>query len=224
MNFMNAEIVFVHTSQVHVQSFNALISVLASEVQVRHVVLSELLTEAQELGSNHLQSVHNVQQAMLKAAQHGAKLVVCTCSTIGAAAERTVTNGKFVAARIDRAMADRAVALAQRILIVAALESTLQPTAALINESAERISRTITLDYLLVEGAWERFLIGDMQNYIQAICTAILTRKKDFDIVVLAQASMAPAVPLLTELGCEVLSSPRLGVIAALKELALRGT
>ncbi|MBY0574440.1 MAG: Asp/Glu/hydantoin racemase [Undibacterium sp.] len=221
---MNTDIVFVHTSEVHVQNFDTLISELASNVRVRHVVLSELLTEAQTLGSNHLQSVHNVQQAMLNAAQSGAKLVVCTCSTIGAAAERTVTNGKFVAARIDRAMADRAVQLGQRILIVAALESSLQPTAALIQESAEPISRTITLDYLLVEDAWERFLVGDMTDYIQVICTAISAQKKDFDIVVLAQASMAPAVPLLTELGCEVLSSPRLGVIAALKELELRGT
>jgi hypothetical protein len=39
------------------------------------------------------------------------------------------------------------------------------------------------------------------------------------DVVVLAQASMAPAAQALADLGVEVLSSPQLGVQAALARL-----
>jgi hypothetical protein len=39
------------------------------------------------------------------------------------------------------------------------------------------------------------------------------------DVVVLAQASMAPAAAMLADLGVEVLSSPELGVQDALAQL-----
>ena len=42
------------------------------------------------------------------------------------------------------------------------------------------------------------------------------------EVVVLAQASMAPAAALLGDLGVEVLSSPALGVAQALRVAALR--
>jgi hypothetical protein len=69
-----------------------------------------------------------VNAAMTAAASNGASMFVCTCSTIGGVAERTSTNGQFVAVRIDRAMADKAVNSGPKILVVASLESTLGPT------------------------------------------------------------------------------------------------
>ena len=73
---------------------------------------------------------------MREAASDGAAVVACTCSTIGGIAERTATGGAFTAQRIDRAMAERAVRAGPRVLIAAALESTLEPTTALILSTA----------------------------------------------------------------------------------------
>jgi hypothetical protein len=70
-----------------------------------------------------------------------------------------------------------------------------------------------------VRGAWTHFEAGDMTRYANVIADAVrpVVEAGKPDCVVLAQASMAPAEPLLKELGLPVLSSPRLGVLKALK-------
>ncbi len=63
-------------------------------------------------------------------------VVVCTCSTIGGSAEQTrLPHGQSVL-RVDRAMAERAVEIGSRIVVAAALESTLAPTTELIQDVA----------------------------------------------------------------------------------------
>ena len=218
---MSGRIAFLHTSEVHVKTFGELVSALAPSVHVDHLVDAQLLADAQQMGAEEPALVRRVQDAMAHAASKGAAIVVCTCSTIGGAAERTATGGAFMAARIDRAMADRAIALGPRILVVAALESTLAPTAKLINESAAALRAEAKLEHLLVPEAWPHFLRGDRTAYVEAVAAAVRAAlpSADPDVVVLAQASMASAVDLLGGLPIEVLASPALGVKAALAQL-----
>lgn len=181
-------------------------------VKVEHVVAEDLLAEAQRVLTDDPALTKRVHEAMAGAASNGASLVVCTCSTIGGAAERTPAGGGFAAARIDRAMADRAVEQGPRILLVAALESTLEPTAKLIQESAQAMQRTVHLEPLLVPGAWAHFQRGNRALYVDAIATSARAAAGGADVVVLAQASMAPAADLLADLEADVLTSPTLGV------------
>ena len=55
-----------------------------------------------------------------------------------------------------------------------------------------------------------------MRAYIDAVVAAVRAAPRRFDVVVLAQASMADAADALQDLGIEVLASPRLGVQALL--------
>jgi hypothetical protein len=148
---------------------------------------------------------------MRDAGASGAEVVVCTCSTIGGVAE-AMEGAAFQAARIDRAMADKAVSDGRPVLMVAALESTLAPTMALLQASAKRLGTNPRTDKLVVNGAWEHFLSGERQKYIDAIVNAVSSADASSSVVVLAQASMAPAASALERLGITVLSSPRLGV------------
>ena len=210
---MQKHVAFLHTSPVHVETFEQLMRTADSHAKVEHVVDEALLVEAQRAGADDPALVVRVQEAMKGAATRGAAVVVCTCSTIGGAAERTPTDGRFAAARIDRAMADRAVELGPRVLVVAALESTLGPTTALIEESAVALGARVELKHLVVQGAWSHFLGGDRVAYIEAIVAAVSAAAlHTLDVIVLAQASMSPASEALGGLGVEVLSSPRLGV------------
>lgn len=215
---MPNRIAFLHTSPVHVETFDHLARTLAPGIEVDHIVAEDLLADAQRVGANHPALVQRVRDAMAGAAANGAAIVVCTCSTIGGAAERTPAHG-FAVARIDRAMADRAVALGPRILIVAALDSTLEPTAELVRESAAALQTPVTLEPLLVPGAWAHFTRGDRAAYVDAIVAAVRAGAAGFNVVVLAQASMAPAQAHLAGLGIEVLASPVLGVQRALAQL-----
>lgn len=214
-----APLCFLHTAAVHVAGFERLVQSRAPGLRVRHLVDETLLAEAQARGADDAGVIERVQRAMREAASGGARVVVCTCSTIGGAAERTRTDGSFHALRIDRAMADRAVALGPRVLVVAALASTLAPTCALIGESAAALKRPVALQTLLVEGAWAHFQRGAPPAYIQAIVDAVGPAAGDADVVVLAQASMAPAAEALARPGREVLASPALGVAQALARL-----
>ena len=212
-------IAFLHTSPVHVETFTRLVDAAAPHVKVEHVVAEDLLAQAQRVGASEPGLVERVQGTMASAAAGGAAIVICTCSTIGGAAERTPGGGNFIAMRIDRAMADRAVQLGPRVLIVAALGSTLEPTAQLIRESAEALGAEVQPRQLLVEGAWDHFLKQDRDSYIETVAHAVRGNAESCDVVVLAQASMAPAAQVLADLGVEVLSSPELGVQAALARL-----
>lgn len=209
---MRQHIAFLHTSAVHVETFERLVRASHTALEVEHVLAEQLLAKAQRVGSADPTLEIQVQDAMKSAAANGAAIVICTCSTIGAAAERTPTEGRFIAARIDRAMADRAVQLGPRILLVAALESTLQPTAELIRESASALQLEIALQPVLVPDAWSHFTNGRQQAYLQAIASTVRARHAGVDVVVLAQASMALAAEHLQDLGVAVLSSPALGV------------
>jgi hypothetical protein len=128
-------------------------------------------------------------------------------------------------------MADRAVRTPPgrpgkpvRILVAVALGSTLGPTTDLLRASATAAGRAIAVEVLRCDEAWVLFEAGRREEFAAAIADlvadAVVTdRTREVprpDVVVLAQASMAPAAELLTGLGVPVLSSPREAVRRAL--------
>jgi hypothetical protein len=213
---LSRHVAFLHTSPVHVETFDRLAKAADPALRIDHIVDESLLSDAQRVGVNDAALIRRVHHVMSQAAANGATVVVCTCSTIGSIAERTPSQPGCGFARIDRAMADRAVRLGPRILVVAALRSTLEPTAQLIAESAAALQAEVALQTLWVEGAWPHFERGERSAYIGALVAAVRAAPRHFDAVVLAQASMADAADALHDLGIEVLASPRLGVQALL--------
>jgi len=212
---MKDALAFLHTAQVHVPTFERLVRRIEPGLRVRHVVREELLADARVVGVDDAGLVSRVHEAMHEAASEGAKVVVCTCSTIGAIAERTPTGDAFRALRIDRAMADQAVRTGPRVVIAAALESTLAPTKALVLSAAQDAGIAVQPAMLFVEDAWPHFEAGDSVRYIETLASAIRAASAGADVVVLAQASMAPVADALADLGIDVLSSPAPGTAHA---------
>src|SRR5690606_40215520 len=120
------QVTFLHTSAAHIETFERLVKAAEPNVRTNHVVAEDLLADAQVVGADDANLVARIQRAMVDAAAGGAPLVVCTCSTIGRAAERTPTQARFEALRIDRAMAEPAARSGPELLTVAAAERTLQ--------------------------------------------------------------------------------------------------
>jgi hypothetical protein len=212
------DLAFLHTAAIHEDSFEKLCKEIAPALKVRHVVDEALLGQARENGLTGA-LVAKVHDAVIRAADTGAAVVVCTCSTVGGLAEATNTAGKFIAMRIDRAMADIAVSTGGRILVIAALASTLEPTRALLQSSARNANVDIKLVESLVEDAWASFETGDRDKYHELVASAVQNGLEDADVIVLAQASMAGVVERFLDARKPVLSSPRLGVKAAVDML-----
>ncbi len=215
---MKHDIAFLHTSPVHIPTFERLTREAAPNLQTTYRVHEELLTKAQSNGVADPKLIKSVHDAMHEAASTGASVVVCTCSTIGGIAETMKTGGAFIANRIDRAMADRAVITGQPILLVAALESTLAPTLSLLQSSSERLGKVCSIESLVLPEAWEYFRTGDPAQYRDTIVQRVLQVASSTCTVVLAQASMAPAETELAKRGITALSSPKIGVESAVQE------
>ena len=215
---MNYDITFLHTGEIHVATFEQLLGELDDGIRAQHIVDEELLNSARQDGiTPDLEK--RIDAAMLKGVADESSLVVCTCSSIGGVAEETGARHGFKSMRIDRAMADDAVDMGKKTLVLAALESTLAPTAELIKSSAERKGKSPEIELKQVENAWPHFESGNLDNYSRRIGEAIVEYANDFDVVVLAQASMSKAVDYCEGVTTPVLSSPRIGVKAAIAAL-----
>ena len=211
---MAQAITFLHTSPVHVARFERLLAEADPGIPTRHIVDETLLSDARTEGLTA--SVRGrITERIGEAASPETAAVVCTCSTIGACAEEVALDRPLI--RVDRAMAEQAVALGSVILVVAALESTLTPTRALVLDAAQRAGKRIQIADALCEDAWATFESGDQAAYLRAIADCVRTHAVGVNVVVLAQASMDGAADLCADLGIPILSSPRLGVAAAVQ-------
>lgn len=205
---------FLHTSRVHVEPFGLLVQQLDDSIPVRHEVRADLLAAALEAGSPSELVRSAVSGVLQELAHDGAKVIVCTCSTIGGLAEAAVVPNCHVM-RIDRPLAEHAISSGRRILLVAALPTALQQTRTLLRQVAADAQRSPEVAEVLCRQAWNLFEIGDLSSYIAEVAKTISSTAVSGDLVLLAQASMAPVVPLVTRSDVSVLSSPRMGVEAA---------
>lgn len=201
----------LHTSQAHVLTFDRLRSEEAPTLTLYHIVAEHLLDEARRRGVPAV--ADQVAQQVALAAEAGARAVLCTCATIGALAEQAAARAGIPVLRVDRPLAAAAVAAGARITVLAALATALAPTTALIEEEAARAGRTVTVRAQVICGAWDRFEAGDADGYLDRVAAA-LAGVTDADVIVLAQASMAPAADRGATT-IPVLASPRLGLRAA---------
>ena len=196
-------------------TLRAVVPSTSSAVSAVSVVDPDLLRTARTHGPDHPDVVEGVGAALTELAGAGAEQVVCTCSTIGATAESVGRRLGIPVARVDRAMAERAVGLGERIVVLAASESTLAPTRELLVAVAAARGVDVEIELRLVDGAWERFEGGDPDGYHRLVAEAVDRVADGADVVVLAQASMAPAAARVRA-RVPVLTSPRPAVEAIL--------
>lgn len=219
---MADDLAFLHTAAVHIATFDRLVNEIAPDMRVHHLVNEQLLEEARRDGADSPALASRIASAIADAASGGAELVVCTCSTIGGAAEAAPHSPKIAVLRVDRAMAECAVRFGARVLVVAALHSTAEPTCALLGSCARAINLPLQVRTLIVDNAWDAFTSADTTTYLRLITDAVQSHLADADVVVLAQASMAAVAEQLAHLPVPVLSSPALGVRDAVARVHAR--
>lgn len=218
---MSQTLTFLHTSPVHIPTFDRLLAELAPDIAVRHIVDESLLQEARAAGTITPQLKQKVTDTIFGAIAQNARILLCTCSTIGGCAEEIGRQTTTPILRVDRPMAERAVRLGSHILLAATTASTLAPTRALIFDAAQHLDKTVQVIDVLCESAWTKFERGDQEGYLQEIANQLRHVAPSGDVIVLAQASMAQAAMLCLDLSIPMLSSPRLGLEAAVQAYRL---
>lgn len=211
------KIAFLHTAQVHVDTFNAIVCSLAPNATCIHHVAPELLARAQ---ANGLEDVAPDTTALLIELSK-MDMVLCSCSTLGPLVDALNLPNVI---RIDRPLMEAACDAGTNIMVAICLESTRNATLALLHDIASENGATVTPNLVLCYTAWTHFEQGDTECFATQIAMTIRTeiiRSGLPDCIVLAQASMRVAEEKLEDLGIPILSSP---LLATQRLLAVAAT
>ena len=203
---------FVHTSPVLTPVFARLAADLLPGVEIFHVVDESLIKNTIRSGELSKSTVGRAVRLIELAHEGGADAVMVTCSSIGPSVDAARTVCDFPVFRVDEPMAAKAVAMAKRIGVAATLQTTLEPTIALLRGTASREGRAVEIVPRLCEGAFSAVIAGDTERHDRIVAAGLEALAPSVDVIVLAQASMARVADKVNLPGTPILSSPELAI------------
>lgn len=215
----------VHTSPMLAPLFNELTAKIVPDVRVLHFVDESLIKNTIAAGHLEKPTMRRVIDLIGSSFDAGADVALVTCSSIGPAVDMAARLYDQPVLRVDRPMAEKAVATGSRIGVAATLSTTLVPTVDLVRTVAAEQGNNVEIVEQLCEGAFDAVMAGDGDTHDRIVGEGLTAGLKDVDAIVLAQASMARVLGTLPEnaLKVPVYSSPRLGVERARDVLRLAG-
>lgn len=218
---MARTLALLHTTPVTVGSMKELAAKQLPGVRVINLLDDSLLQDVIAAGGVTPAVEERMKAYVDQAKVAGAEGILCCCSSVGEVAERLRGGSELPILRIDEPMAEEAVRTGSRIGVIATVKTTLEPTANLIRRKGQELGKNVTVEPVLVEGAFEALNSGRGDEHDRLVLAALQSLLDRSDVVVLAQASMArllgslsqpPRVPILT--------SPATGLAAAGKLFA----
>lgn len=217
------KIAVIHTSFVSMEDLGALFSEIIPEARIVNIVDDSLLPEVIENGGVTPAVTRRICAYAVEAAQMGADLLFNQCSSVGEAFDVAARLVATPVLKIDQAMAERAVDMAGRILVVATVPTTLGPSCRLVEAAAQAKGKSVRVTPCLVDGAFEALTREKNKGkHNRLVLEAIEAGAPGSDVVVLSQGSMMALLPELSRVNKPVLTSPRLGVARARTVLGLR--
>jgi Asp/Glu/hydantoin racemase len=219
---MTRRLVLLHTVPGLIPAFRDLADeLLPDDVELANVVDETLLKDAIAGGGVSASINRRVMGHVVSARDAGAVAVLATCSSIGPAVELARALSDIPVLRVDDPMADEAVELGGRIGVVATLQSTLEPTTALVRARAHMRGRDVDVVSRLCEGAFDAVARGDGARHDELVRSELRSVASEVDAIVLAQASTARVASSMAPdaIKVPVLSSPRSGLQQAVELL-----
>ena len=199
-------ITFLHTAKVHSATFDKMSEISGAGTQMTHHVREKWLKRAQR----GVDAVLEVEIAALVGSVEGP--VICTCTTLGLAAE------KAGAIRVDWPMMQAAAQAGGAVMLVYCLDSTWEPSLTLLERALQEEGTPQKVYPLNLSQYWPLFEAGEQEAFAAVLAGEVrqaAEQVKDLSAIVLAQVSMAGAAPLLSDMAVPVLSSPELALRAA---------
>lgn len=204
----------LHTSATLVPIFEQLCKAQLQNVSVFNLVDDSLIKDVIEHRHLRPHTARRVAQHIAAAEDAGADYIMVTCSSIGAAVENAAGFASVPVLRVDQPMADRAIASARRIGVIATLPTTLEPTVDLLRRRAIAAGKEVDLTTRLCESAFDALMSGNADAHDTLVRKALRELSSQVDVIALAQASMARVVADLPEADrrIPILASPPLAI------------
>ena len=202
---------YIHnvTSLVHVSK--KLSYEFLTVVNVFNIVDESLLQNTISDGGLSKNTVRRLVSYMESAELAGADAIMVTCSSVGP----SVAVGKQLfdtpILRVDQPMVEIALEMGEKIGVLATLQTTMEPTCALINELSLEKKKKTGLISKVCRGAFEALFSGDLETHDRIVKSELERMFPLVDVIILAQASMARVIGQ-ADSKKPVLSSPGLAV------------
>lgn len=214
------KIYIVHTSLVSHAELQSLFKEIIPEAKVFNIVDDSLLNDVAEHGSVTPKIIGRVCDYFLAAERNGADLIFSQCSSMGKAVDIAKKLVSVPVVKVDEAMAEKAVELADRVGVVATVKSTMRPSCDLVKSKAEEKGKKVEVVEYLVDGALDILMKeNNRAKHNQLVLDMVRKAESECDVIVLAQGSMTVLLPELGGIVKPVLTSPRLGVEMARRVL-----
>jgi Asp/Glu/hydantoin racemase len=214
----------VHTISPLVALFDHLMAALLPEYRPLHLLDEPLLERVRQHGRLAPDDTARLGAHVAIAEQVGARAVLVTCSTLSPCVDEVRSRARIPVVKIDEAMISEAVATGTRIGVVATNPTTLGPTRRLLEAEAAACGKVVEVAPVVVERALEALLGGDGATHDRMVKEAVLrlAAQRDVEVVVLAQASTARALEVISEeeRRAPILSSPHLALAQVRRLLA----
>lgn len=159
----------------------------------------------------------------MEAVSAGADAILNICSSVGEVADSAQDVARYTGipiVRIDEEMCRDTVRNGNKIVVMATLPTTLEPTKNTIKRVAREMNKHVELIDCLVDGAF-----GLDQEQFKALMTEYAGKVAEkADVILFAQGSMAYCEDIIREkYGKMVASSPRYGALALRDALIAKG-
>ena len=206
----------LHTTLATTTTIPAMIRELyPDEFDIVNVLDDSLLNDIKCSGRMSASIIERFIQYACIAKNNGSDALLLACSSLGKAADIARELLDIPLYKIDEPMADQAVNSGNNILVLGTVKSTLEPTSDLIRSKRKSQEQSITC--ILIPDVFELYEI-DREQHDQRIAEVIQEHLNTYDVIVLAQASMANAIQYITQGREKIVTSLPLG-LQQLKEI-----
>lgn len=213
---MRKKLTILHTTFATTTTIPAMIRELyPDEFDIVNVLDDSLLNDIKCSGRMSASVIERFIQYACIAKNNGSDALLLACSSLGKAADIARELLDIPLYKIDEPMADQAVNSGNNILVLGTVKSTLEPTSDLIRSKRKSQEQSITC--ILIPDVFELYEI-DREQHDQRIAEVIQEHLNTYDVIVLAQASMANAIQYITQGREKIVTSLPLG-LQQLKEI-----
>jgi len=181
---------------------------------IYNIVDDSILPRILNNGSLSPEIISTVYQHISSAERMGSDIVLVTCSSISEVVDIVSPLVSVPVIKIDDAMTDEAVNIADNIAVVATIKTTLNPTINQLKKKMLKTRKEINIVPLLCSDAYQALINeNNSKKHDLLLYKAIEEIIEDVDAIVLAQASMARLLPKLKKLTNKpILTSPESAV------------
>ena len=209
---------FVHTGVPIGMLLKKMMSESMPDIPSFHIVDDSLIQDLLQTGEFTPSILKRLCAQISMAKEAGADIIMVTCSSIAPGVDFARKLVDVPVMKIDEPMAEKAIAAADTVGVLATAKTTLVPSVQLIKQVADKKGKPVKVESKLISEAFDFFLQGDMENHDRLVKEAGVELAQQTDVLVLAQASMSH---LATEIekasGTPTLTSPQIAVNALKK-------